>query len=1066
MNVVFVSNCEKKAITKTRAILDRIATRVGQGTWVTPITEEVLLSVRQSLKKIATRQTSVACYRNDGGLGLRLLWLVGNRRSYTSDGTFAAQSLSRKEGESLFAQHVSLVAAGAGLLHDIGKATTHSQNKYETNAMVPDGVRHEWISAWLIEHIPAEWDHSALELAWGMWKTNGLSSTLNKGWVPGTLCDAHSPNDLSGVRTATGALLFCVATHHRMFGHGNTGRSTIAPEPKADKHIRKDISSPEGLTTCAITEWEAWATIMRTAKRALGRVAAIEAGNPSYWRRVAVTARAAVILADHHVSRQRQASRPGTAPVWAKSRLDENPKSNAGRQTLLWHLIHTAGMSVKNARLFEYHGLPALDEDTITKILSPAPTSSRFSWQNDCVDFFSNIRGERALVFNISGTGSGKTLGNLKILAALRGNGLRVTSAFNLRTLTTQTTDAYQNKIGIPKEDVACVIGDEAMFKLNATTSQEIDIPLSLDIFADAEFQHALPDWVENLPNKKDQALYRRLLGSPVLVTTADHIVSAGILSHQGRHALALIRLASSDLILDEVDSFSPNDIPVMLLLVEAAAMLGRNVVISSATVPTVLAAAIVDAWESGKRMVSAERLRESRPHIVCVNNMVKPAQFTGDNFSKFYEGFATNIVEAENSTEHKTKIARIVDLTHGSITERIKKSAKSLHSANCTEICSDKKVSIGLVRMAHIAAVTKLAANIARETADDHEYDIFLCAYHSRDISLRRGMKERVLDEVLMRTEDPKWWIKNDEISALVEKSTAKNIIFMLLASPVEEVGRDHDFDWAIIEPSSMGSIIQTAGRVNRHRLRSIVKPNIHILNRSYLHWDGKSNGSYTRPGYRQEIEEVKGKKKSTHTRDDGSTMTCAELFEIAIEPRGAGTQSIASEAFTLTSEHAFGHGKNLFMREDERGMSHILESAMAHFSSPNSWCTSWLFDTYGWRKGRPMDQYVVECSLDGPPKISIRYEGGGKFAAAKFKKGFAAATNVSADICFMGNSQPPKIWNSPLYEDLVLELRKAKRHLTEGELTSLQSFSYERNDKDATDPELQLSIWGVERK
>ena len=41
-----------------------------------------------------------------------------------------------------------------------------------------------------------------------------------------------------------------------------------------------------------------------------------------------------------------------------------------------------------------------------------------------------------------------------------------------------------------------------------------------------------------------------------------------------------------------------------------------------------------------------------------------------------------------------------------------------------------------------------------------------------------------------------------------------------------MEEVGRDHDFDWAIIDASSVQSIVQTAGRVNRHRLEKYSNP------------------------------------------------------------------------------------------------------------------------------------------------------------------------------------------------------------------------------------------------
>ncbi|WP_438357140.1 hypothetical protein, partial [Burkholderia cenocepacia] len=45
-------------------------------------------------------------------------------------------------------------------------------------------------------------------------------------------------------------------------------------------------------------------------------------------------------------------------------------------------------------------------------------------------------------------------------------------------------------------------------------------------------------------------------------------------------------------------------------------------------------------------------------------------------------------------------------------------------------------------------------------------------------------------------------------------------------------EVGRDHDYDWAIVDPSSMRSIIQLAGRVWRHRPEKIAtQANILLL-------------------------------------------------------------------------------------------------------------------------------------------------------------------------------------------------------------------------------------------
>jgi CRISPR-associated endonuclease/helicase Cas3 len=73
---------------------------------------------------------------------------------------------------------------------------------------------------------------------------------------------------------------------------------------------------------------------------------------------------------------------------------------------------------------------------------------------------------------------------------------------------------------------------------------------------------------------------------------------------------------------------------------------------------------------------------------------------------------------------------------------------------------------------------------------------------------------------------------------------------IFVVLATAVAEVGRDHDYDWAIIEPSSMRSIIQLAGRVQRHRKQEPKSENIHVLSKNYKGLKGKDY-PFTKPGF-----------------------------------------------------------------------------------------------------------------------------------------------------------------------------------------------------------------------
>ena len=118
--------------------------------------------------------------------------------------------------------------------------------------------------------------------------------------------------------------------------------------------------------------------------------------------------------------------------------------------------------------------------------------------------------------------------------------------------------------------------------------------------------------------------------------------------------------------------------------------------------------------------------------------------------------------------------------------------------------------------------------------------------AYHSRQVLLLRHEQEQHLDAVLKRKEKPGTMpqaFDDPIIRAHLNSTTAQHVLFILVATPVEEVGRDHDFDWAIIEPSSYRSIIQLAGRVHRHRQIGVDQPNIAIMqyNLKALRQDGR---------------------------------------------------------------------------------------------------------------------------------------------------------------------------------------------------------------------------------
>ncbi len=172
--------------------------------------------------------------------------------------------------------------------------------------------------------------------------------------------------------------------------------------------------------------------------------------------------------------------------------------------------------------------------------------------------------------------------------------------------------------------------------------------------------------------------------------------------------------------------------------------------------------------------------------------------------------------------------------------------------------------------------------------------------AYHSRQVLLMRHEQEKYLDKILKRDKGDEHILKDDVIRGHIDNSQANNILFVIVATPVEEVGRDHDFDWAVIEPSSFRSFIQLAGRVLRHREREVVEPNIAIMKYNYralktkglkiaFKWPGYERNKNDLSSYDLEklvnINEIAGKLDATNRIQKTSSSELANLEHKVIQ-------------------------------------------------------------------------------------------------------------------------------------------------------------------------------------
>ena len=216
MHITLISACERRAVKRSRAVLDSYAIRTGERSWATPITLEGLRELRALLKTSATRQTAVACYRNEGRERMRLLWVVGARDAFGPDGHFPAGTMRRKRRPPPWLPVVSLLAQAAGLAHDLGKAGSFFADKLARAVAAPsakpepDPVRHEWLSMRVLQlrrrgkDWPGAW--SALTRPRPLEEMDGLEDR--------------------GLRGPVDALDYLVATHHRLFGPRETPSST------------------------------------------------------------------------------------------------------------------------------------------------------------------------------------------------------------------------------------------------------------------------------------------------------------------------------------------------------------------------------------------------------------------------------------------------------------------------------------------------------------------------------------------------------------------------------------------------------------------------------------------------------------------------------------------------------------------------------------------------------------------------------------------------------------------------------------------------------------------------
>jgi CRISPR-associated endonuclease/helicase Cas3 len=935
MIVTFISQCEKNALKKTRRVLDSFADRIGDNTWQTIITMEGLKAVKKLLRKTASKSTAVSCHWIRSSRRVELMWIVGNRDRFNSEGivpvhiTQDDSLILKKEYLWSNVEVIALLSSLAGIFHDIGKANKLFQNKIDPTKKSKgyEPYRHEWVSLRLFQAFVAnksdkEWLKELVNV------DNSTEKEILNGLVrDGIDSTTKIFKDLSPIAKV---IAWLIVSHHRLPIYPYQQESNPPQYENIESWLENYFdalwnssnSQNEDWTTKEINDtWlfeqgtpfksAYWQTeVSELAKRALATEQLFE----KEWFNQRFTihlARLGLMISDHYYSSKKANTsiQDRNYDCWANTRnyllnqkLDE----------------HNIAVSINASSFIDK--LPQLKEDLPSLTLSDEVLKNRykneqekklFGWQDKSYKLSKTLQKETFnhgfFGINMASTGRGKTRANAKIMYALADEkiGCRFNIALGLRTLTLQTGEALASLLNLKKDKYAVMIGSQAVKKLydknNNIENDELKIEESFggsesseDIIGKEQSidyrgisnNKILSEWLE------DDCKLQQMIDAPLLISTIDHLIPATEGVRGGKQIAPTLRLLTSDLVLDEPDDFGLEDLPALCRLVNWTAMLGGKVLLSTATMPPALANALFRAYRAGWRdytEVNGISGAESKISCAWFDEFETMSLLVDNNFSKEHNGYIKKRIKNLNKEKVVLRKAKLLpisssrDEVSSSVAKTFLEGVYLLHDKHNQVNSKGQTLSVGLIRMANIDPLVEVAKEILSITPRE-DTAIYYCIYHSKfPLAMRSSIEER-LDRILTRDDEEQIW-EHQEIKDTLAKSDKKHHIFVVLATSVAEVGRDHDYDWIIAEPSSMRSLIQLAGRIQRHRKKEPKSENFLVLSQNIKALKGKEI-AYHRPGF-----ETKGgygnRQRLLKSKDLTELLNIDDLKQINATPR-----------------------------------------------------------------------------------------------------------------------------------------------------------------------------------
>lgn len=916
MNIILVSECSKNALKETRRVLDQFAMRIGQRTWQTQITEAGLNTLRKLLKRKARKNTAVACHWIHGKNTTDLIWIVGNQGRFDTIGGVPTNTTSRDvlraSDESAWpvAFTIAYAASIAGLFHDFGKANALFQKKLRCkDAKHYEPVRHEWLSAWLFAEFTkdlsdeqwlrklADVDNDRMDCIANLDQLGDPKKFLKTGPLSQKRPERTSFKDL---------VAWLIVSHHKLPTPASDeiwkacGSSKLPLEKIRHKSFKAAWNSPQVNDDWQQQSWDSvvelphgtpfrshtWKKKAREIARKTLRDLRIKEVVGLDNRFVSHLARLSLILADHLYSAQEPTA------VWQDENYaafaNTDRKTHNLKQKLDEHNIGVAHNAYLLARKLPQTRalLPSI---TRLKSLRKPSTHRFFQWQNKAYNVSKSVSSSSLeggfFGVNLASTGRGKTFGNARIMYGLAASQMscRFNIALGLRTLTLQTGDALKQLVGLAEEDVAVLIGSRAAKTLHelrgknqsrdpeqerkpgleSIGSESLEEPFGPTEYLSYEGmidKTLFGDWLKNSEDRRPGI--RQLISAPVLVSTIDYLMPACEGGSTMAQIAGIMRLLTSDLVLDEPDDFDVADLPALCRLVNWAGLFGSRVLLSSATLMPSQVEALYEAYAAGRDQYNKATGKAKAP-VICAwfdeENATSSPCDTAEFFAEQHHVFIKSRIKHLREEALIRRRAELLDVSmlntkHEGFPEimaqKLQAGVVNLHKENRNyhQRSDSAGVSFGLIRFANITPMVQCAQALLRESMPEG-YCLHLVVYHSQYPTLMRSAIESELDTVLNRKDPEAFW-RNRSVQRAVQQSPECEHIFVVFGTPVTEVGRDHDYDWAIIEPSSVRSLIQLSGRIRRHRLECVPATNLLLMNMNMRGLKGQKV-CFTKPGF-----------------------------------------------------------------------------------------------------------------------------------------------------------------------------------------------------------------------